>query len=243
VANIVRSWLRSMTKASGLFAGALGAASLPAYAQTSWTGATSTDWFNGTNWNTATVPTAADIVAVDTVAPNATVIAGGPAVAAGTDIGNVAGSQGAVTVTGAGATWTNSGLLSVGTLGTGTLTIANGGVVSNGGASGFIAYANGSQGTVIVTGPGSTWNISPTFPNGGLRVGGSSLDDGFLPPGSGTGTLTVANGGTVNVIGGAQTVFVAEALLVFNEIGEVLNREGDVVGKLVCYLSNECGGF
>jgi T5SS/PEP-CTERM-associated repeat protein len=232
-----------MTKASGLFAGALGAASLPAYAQTSWTGATSTDWFNGTNWNTATVPTAADIVAVDTVAPNATVIAGGPAVAAGTDIGNVAGSQGAVTVTGAGATWTNSGLLSVGTLGTGTLTIANGGVVSNGGASGFIAYANGSQGTVIVTGPGSTWNISPTFPNGGLRVGGSSLDDGFLPPGSGTGTLTVANGGTVNVIGGAQTVFVAEALLVFNEIGEVLNSEGDVVGKLVCYLSNECGGF
>ena len=82
--------------------------------------------------------------------------------------------------------------------------------MSNGGASGFIAYTNGSQGTVIVTGPGSTWNISPTDPNGGLRVGGSSLSSGFLPPGPGTGSLTVANGGTVNVIGGAQTVFVAE---------------------------------
>jgi outer membrane autotransporter protein len=137
-------------------------------------------------------------------------IAGGAAVAAGSDIGNFAGSQGAVLVTGAGSSWTNFGLLSVGTSGTGTLTIANGGVVSNGGASGFIAYTTGSQGTAIVTGPGSTWNISPTDPNGGLRVGGSSLNTGFLPPGPGTGSLTVANGGTVNVIGGAQTVFVAE---------------------------------
>ena len=156
------------------------------------------------------MPTAADLVQINTITPNATMIAGGAAVAAGSDIGNNAGSQGAVLVTGAGSSWTNLGLLSVGTSGTGTLTIANGGVVSNGGASGFIAYTNGSQGTVIVTGPGSTWNISPTDPNGGLRVGGSSLSSGFLPPGPGTGSLTVANGGTVNVIGGAQTVFVAE---------------------------------
>ena len=49
------------------------------------------------NWNTDTVPTAADLVQINTITPNATVIAGGPAVAAGTDIGNVAGSQGAVT--------------------------------------------------------------------------------------------------------------------------------------------------
>ena len=156
------------------------------------------------------MPTAADLVQINTITPNATMIAGGAAVAAGSDIGNNAGSQGAVLVTGAGSSWTNFGLLSVGTSGTGTLTIANGGVVSNGGASGFIAYTTGSQGTVIVTGPGSTWNISPTDPNGGLRVGGSSLNSGFLPPGPGTGSLTVANGGTVNVIGGAQTVFVAE---------------------------------
>ena len=162
------------------------------------------------NWNSNAVPTAADLVQINTITPNATMIAGGAAVAAGSDIGNNAGSQGAVLVTGAGSSWTNFGLLSVGTSGTGTLTIANGGVVSNGGASGFIAYTTGSQGTAIVTGPGSTWNISPTDPNGGLRVGGSSLNTGFLPPGPGTGSLTVANGGTVNVIGGAQTVFVAE---------------------------------
>jgi outer membrane autotransporter protein len=193
-----------------VFGGALCAAPPPVAAQTFWTGATSTNWFTPGNWSTNAVPTAVDLVQINTITPNATVIAGGPAVAAGSDIGNNAGSQGAVTVTGAGSTWTNNGLLSVGTSGTGTLTIANGGVVSNGGASGFIAYTTGSQGTVIVTGPGSTWNISPTDPNGGLRVGGSSLSSGFLAPGPGTGTLTVANGGTVNVIGGAQTVFVAE---------------------------------
>jgi T5SS/PEP-CTERM-associated repeat protein/autotransporter-associated beta strand protein len=128
----------------------------------------------------------------------------------GTDIGNGAGSIGSVTVTGAGSALTNGGLLSVGTQGTGTLTIANGGTVSNGGASGFIAYTDGSQGTVIVTGPGSTWNISPTVPNGGLRVGGSSLNTGFLDPGPGTGTLTIADGGAVSVAGGAGTAFVAE---------------------------------
>ena len=120
----------------------------PLAAQTFWTGATSTDWFTPGNWNTAAVPTAADLVQINTITPNATVIAGGAAVAAGSDIGNVAGSQGAVLVTGAGSSWTNFGLLSVGTSGTGTLTIANGGVVSNGGASGFIAYTTGSQGTV-----------------------------------------------------------------------------------------------
>jgi hypothetical protein len=107
-AELLGNWRRSAFKASGLLAGALGAASLPAHAQTSWTGATSTDWFTPGNWNTNAVPTAADIVAVDTIAPNATLIAGGPAVAAGTDIGNAAGSQGAVTVTGPGATWTNT---------------------------------------------------------------------------------------------------------------------------------------
>ena len=77
------------------------------------------------------MPIASDIVSVGTITPFPTVIAGGAAVAAGTDIANSAGSQGAVTVTGAGSSWTNSGLLSVGTNGTGALTIANGGVVSN----------------------------------------------------------------------------------------------------------------
>ena len=65
------------------------------------------------------MPTAADLVQINTITPRVTVIAGGAAAALGTDIGENVGSQGEVTVTGAG--WTNSGLLSVGTNGVGTL--------------------------------------------------------------------------------------------------------------------------
>jgi hypothetical protein len=32
-------------------------------------------------------------------------------------------------------------------------------------------------------------------------------------------------------------------LFTFNNKGELINTKGDVVGRLVCYLSNECEGF
>lgn len=84
LADIVDSWLRPpIILASGTFAlaSAFGATSLPAHAQTSWTGATSTDWFTGTNWNTGVVPTAADLVILNTITPNPTFVSGGAAVA------------------------------------------------------------------------------------------------------------------------------------------------------------------
>ena len=70
----------------------------------------------------------------------------------------------------------------VGGLGTGTLTIQNGGVVSSGGG-GSVGLSVGSIGTVTVTGPGSTWNNTP---GGGLNIGSF-----------GTGILTITNGGMV----------------------------------------------
>jgi T5SS/PEP-CTERM-associated repeat protein/autotransporter-associated beta strand protein len=204
-----------LLRASGLLAGVLGATCLPTYAQTNWTGATSTDWFTVSNWNTGVVPTAGDRVNLNTVTPNPTVVSGGAAIAdileiglsatgsltiqnngtltiTGADIGNDVGSQGTATITGAGSIWTNSNLLSIGTNGTGALTIANGGVVSN--TNGFIAFATGSQGTVTVTGTGSTWTNSIA-----LFVGRF-----------GTGTLTIADGSTVSVVGGSGTAFVAD---------------------------------
>ena len=48
-------------------------------------------------------------------------------------IGNAPGSQGTVTVTGPGSTWTNTSAIVVGGLGTGTLTIQDGGTVNSGG--------------------------------------------------------------------------------------------------------------
>ena len=58
---------------------------------------------------------------------------GGTLTDVGGFVGNLPGSQGTVTVSGAGSTWTNIGTLQVGGLGTGTLTIQNGGTVNSGG--------------------------------------------------------------------------------------------------------------
>ena len=117
------------------------------------------------NWN-AGVPTAATSANIDTVSPNPTVVAtpGGTAqnLAVGQNgtgrltiqsggtvsnvlgaVGNLPGSQGTVTVTGAGSTWTNTGNVVVGGLGTGTLTIQNGGTVNSAGG-GSVGLAAGS---------------------------------------------------------------------------------------------------
>ena len=40
-----------------------------------------------------------------------------------------------------------------------------------------------------------------------------------------------------------QEINVYGVLLFFNEAGEILNHNGVAVGQLVCYLSNECGGY
>ena len=97
-------------------------------------------------------------------------------------VGDLPGSRGTATVSGAGSTWTNTDTIVVGGLGTGTLIIQNGGAVNSGGG-GSVGLSVGSTGTVTVTGPGSIWNNSP---GGGLNIGSF-----------GTGTLTIANGGTV----------------------------------------------
>ena len=110
----------------------------------------------------------------------------------GSSIGLLASSTGTVIVTGSGSSWINGPQagLNIGSFGTGTLTIANGGrvvditpLVTN------IGSAAGSHGAVTVTGAGSLWSDIA-----GFRIGNS-----------GTGTLTIADGG--NVI--APTVTIA----------------------------------
>ncbi|MFA6356302.1 MAG: autotransporter domain-containing protein [Candidatus Omnitrophota bacterium] len=71
-------------------------------------------------------------------------------------VGGNAGSSGAVTVTGAGSTWVNTQDTFIGSGSTGTLTISNGGVVSD--TYGNIGGFAGGNGTVTVTGAGSQWN-------------------------------------------------------------------------------------
>jgi T5SS/PEP-CTERM-associated repeat protein/autotransporter-associated beta strand protein len=110
---------------------------------------------------------------------------GGTVNSAGGSVGLSVGSNGTVTVTGPGSSWINgpSGGLNIGSFGTGTLTIANGGKVTN--ITSFpanIGNGAGSQGTVTVTGAGSVWSNSS-----GLNIGNSGM-----------GTLTIADSGVVN---------------------------------------------
>ena len=101
-------------------------------------------------------------------------------------IGFQPGSTASVTVTGAGTLWNENGQQIVGDHGTGSLTIANGAIVNV--ANGvFIGNNAGGVGSVLVTGAGSTYNVL----SGPLIVDVRNV-----------GSLTVANGGTVNATGG-----------------------------------------
>ena len=96
-------------------------------------------------------------------------------------LGYESGSRGTATVDGAGSKWTNYSFLYVGNSGTGTLNIQNGGQVSN--YDGYLGHSSGSSGTATVDGTGSKWTINSGYP---LTVGYS-----------GTGTLSIQNGGLV----------------------------------------------
>jgi outer membrane autotransporter protein len=109
---------------------------------------------------------------------------GGAMTSGGGSVGLSGGSMGTVIVTGPGSSWINgpSNGLNVGSFGTGTLTITNGGraiditpLVTN------IGNGAASQGTVTVTGAGSLWSDIA-----GINIGRL-----------GAGTLTIADGGNV----------------------------------------------
>ncbi len=112
-------------------------------------------------------------------------------------------SEGHVTVSGPSAMWSSTRSVLVGREGIGSLTIENGGTVSNSnsnsgsnpdGYRASIGDLEGSEGTVIVTGLGSTW-----INHRRLFVGNK-----------GSGTLTISDGGVVRV-GSIYTVTIANA--------------------------------
>ena len=69
-------------------------------------------------------------------------------------------STGTATVSGVGSTWASSQHLAVGSSGVGSLTISDGGLVTD--ATGYLGYAAGATGTATVTGQGSTWASTAT---------------------------------------------------------------------------------
>lgn len=138
-----------------------------------------------------------------------------------------------VTVNGAGSQWINSTTLYVGRVNNGSLTIENGGFVSN--ADAFIGVYEHSNGEVVVRGRTSSWMNS-----GNLYVGVNDLgmidsaivnlvDEGLL---TGRSVVKIGASGTVNLNGGtlnAKTLDVTEG--VFNMLGGTLHAE-TVIGDL-----------
>ena len=123
-------------------------------------------------------------------------------------LGRYSGSSGTATGTGTASSWSNTGKLYVGMVGTGTLyvghdgtgtlNVENGGSVSN--KIGYLGYHSTGDGTVTVTGTDSSWDNSV-----GLYIGGSEHGSW------GTGTVSVLDGGTLNV-GGATKIYAGGTL-------------------------------
>ena len=160
------------------------------------------DWFTPGNWSTNAVPSAANQVTINNggtaqvqsaaAAAGATYVGttgsgtlaisgGGVLNGAYSYIGKNAGGSGAVTVEGAGSSWSSGSHLYVGEYGSGTLSISHGGTLSS--AQSLIGYRAGSSGAVTVDGAGSSWSKS-----------GGYLYLGF----HGSGTLAIGNGGAVS---------------------------------------------
>jgi T5SS/PEP-CTERM-associated repeat protein len=207
-------------------------APLTAQTITNWVGGTDTNWNTAANWDTGVMPDGTKDVTIDLHATNNVVvlssgitnlnghmltvgdvnytagqpassltIQGGAKLTSGGSFINNADSSGTVTVTGTGSQWTNNGVTIGYTagypsdVGLGTLNITSGGVVTTFTGDGNVGYSGGN-GTAMVDGAGSAWNIS-----NGLNVGLGI---------TGSGSVTVSNGGVITTGSGAGSIATAD---------------------------------
>lgn len=122
------------------------------------------------------------------------------------------GRPAGITVTGAGSQLNTTGVLKLGEFGEGSLLISHGGVVNSG--MGDVAYGSAggagiTVGSATVTGTGSAWNI------GGLLGVGYYYDASLYNQAS----LTVADGGLVNVNNGAGTLLIGGGATIHIGVG------------------------
>ena len=97
---------------------------------------------------------------------------------------NLSSSSGILNIDGIGSSWTHQSNMTVGNVGQGSVNITNGGAMTSGGLV-FIGDFFGATGNLMLDGAGSTWNSQ-----GVVSVGNS-----------GTGTLTIQNGGAATISG------------------------------------------
>ncbi|MGQ7829784.1 autotransporter domain-containing protein [Altererythrobacter sp. Z27] len=155
-------------------------------------------------------------------------------------VGTGVGSEGTVTVDGAGSAWTNRSHLHIGWLGSGSLAITNGGTVTS---SWDTTIGSGAAGSVSIDGAGSSLST------GGLLFVGDY--DG--------GTLSIANGGSasaaaaaigygeesfgsVTIAGTGSKLEIDDPLFVgLYGSGELTVSDGATVNSLFGYLGNSAG--
>ncbi len=237
---------------------------LPAWAQSGWTGAVSSNWFDPGNWTNG-VPDAADNVNVDTSTPNPAVISGGDAFAdwllvgqltpgtltvdnSGTltsvqsRIGNNVGVTGAVTVSGTGSAWNAGFDFLIGVDGSGTLTIADDGTVNSTGRS-RLGFSAGAQGDVAITGAGSTWNhtgdlVIGTAGDGNLAIeSGGTATTGSVVLGSADDSL-----GSATVAGAGSSWTTGSLVAGHFGTGSVRVSDGGRLSSTFTVLGNGAGG-
>ena len=101
----------------------------------------------------------------------------------------------------------------VGTGSVGALTISGGGTLSS--LTGFVGVSRGSQGTVTVTGPGSKWGDPQAYLFLGME---------------GAGTLTIADGGTLNThVGLIGQFYGSQGTALVTGVGSTWNNSADIV--------------
>ncbi|MGD8786996.1 MAG: autotransporter domain-containing protein [Phycisphaerales bacterium] len=110
-------------------------------------------------------------------ASDMTISDGGTVTALDSYIGYATGSEGSsVTVTGADSQWANSENLYVGYVGSGGMTVSNGGTVT--GTNAYIGYEINSAGTVTVNEPNSLWENSENLYVAYRGTGDLNISDG-----------------------------------------------------------------
>lgn len=179
------------------------------------TGAATVSGVNGANRSTWTN---SSLTVGASGAGTLSVTDGGLVTGATGSVGTAASSTSTATVSGVNgtnrSTWTNSGSLSVGSAGTGTLNVLDGGLVTSG--IGTLGNTAGSTGTATVSGVNgtdrSTWTSS-----GNLSVGYN-----------GTGVLNVTAGGQVTATGGLMTSYgpTASSTMTVSGAGSKVSTDG-----------------
>lgn len=137
-----------------------------------------------------TIPAGTNLTVGSTGTGVLNIVAGGVVTTGDTTIGSLAGSDGTISVSGAGASFSHINTMRIGDLGTGRFLISNGATVSS---EGVHLGDGGGSGTATVSGVGSSWNF-----NNSLYIGYDN---------NSTATVNVLNGATLNL--GSQNLYIS----------------------------------